>query len=292
MPKKLTQQEFIKRCQKIHSKKYDYTKTIYNGSKNFLTISCPIHGDFIQKAEIHLYGCGCPKCDPTNILGNNKFIEKANQIHNNKFDYSLVKYVKNNIPVDIICHIHGTFSQIPGAHLRGQGCPKCCNNKKRTTEDFIKLAKIKHGDKYDYSLVDYKNKRTKIKIICQKHGIFLQTPYVHLDGFGCKLCKSSRLEKYLSLKLQTLNIEYTTDKKFDKCRNKLPLSFDFYLPKINTLIECDGIQHYKPLKFFGGEERFEQQKINDNIKNKYCIDNNIKLIRVKNCKEIDELFFI
>lgn len=293
MPNRLTIDDFIKRSNKKHSNKYDYSKSVYINSKSKIIIICPIHGEFSQTSYDHYSGCGCPKCDPTKSMCNEKFIEKAKKIHGDKYDYKNVDYLKNNIKVEIICPIHGDFLQEPGSHLNGSGCPHCYSlNKRLTTEDFIKRCKNIHGSLYDYSLVNYKNKRTKVKIICNEHGVFEQKAYVHMQGHGCPFCNNSKLENYLRSKLIDLNINFEQNKKYDNCRNKLPLPFDFYLKDINCLIECDGIQHREPIDYFGGKERFEYQKINDSIKNKWCDINKIKLYRVKGFKEIDKLINI
>jgi len=290
MPKRYTTFEFIEKSKMIHGDKYLYDKSLYIGSKNDIVITCRIHGDFTQKPYNHLNGCGCQLCDPTNILGNGNFIKKSNMVHKNAYDYSLVEYIKNDIKVKIICKIHGIFEQKPEAHLRGQGCPKCSNNNRRTTEDFIIISKSIHGDSYDYDLVNYVNKRTKVIIKCKKHGVFEQLPYIHLKGFGCKLCHNSSMETHLMQKLKNMDIDFIKDFRFDECRNKLPLPFDFYLPEKNILIECDGIQHRESIKYFGGKKRLEYQKINDNIKNEFCMKKKLKLLRLKNIKEIDDAF--
>ncbi len=120
----------------------------------------------------------------------NEFINEAYIIHNNKYKYSLVNYKNNRIKVKIICPIHGVFEQSPTKHLSGQGCPKCTNNIKYTSKDFVNKANIIHDKKYDYSLVDYINNRIKIKIICPIHGVFEQTPNNHLSKKqGCPKCK-------------------------------------------------------------------------------------------------------
>jgi very-short-patch-repair endonuclease len=292
MPKKLTLSEFVKKSKEIHGDKYLYDKSVYVNTKTLLTITCKIHGDFLQKPENHFAKCGCQVCDPTNNLGTDKFIEKSKIIHSDIYDYSLVNYIKNDIKVSIICRIHGIFNQIPAAHLKGQRCPKCNNNNvKRTTEEFIQLSKDVHGDLYNYDLVDYKNKRIRVKIKCENHGIFEQLPYVHLNGANCPRCKSSAMEIYLRKKLLKLNINFIQNMRFDNCRNKQTLPFDFYLPEQNVLIECDGIQHHKSIEYFGGEERYQYQKINDSIKSNFCLEQNIKLIRVNNSFDIDHLSY-
>ena len=126
-------------------------------------------------------------------LTTESFIEKAKQVHGDKYDYSNVKYVGANNKVCITCPKHGNFYQIAAGHLRGQNCPICRNEKfslihKSTKENFIKKAKEIHGDKYDYSKVDYIDAKTKVCIICPEHGEFWQTPNSHLVGHGCFEC--------------------------------------------------------------------------------------------------------
>ena len=118
-----------------------------------------------------------------------EFIEKARKIHGDKYDYSKVNYTKNNVKVCIICPEHGEFWQRPDKHLAGHGCPNCCKTGiKSNTDDFIKKSREIHGDKYDYSKVEYINNRTKVCIICPEHGEFWQTPNSHLNGNGCFEC--------------------------------------------------------------------------------------------------------
>lgn len=120
----------------------------------------------------------------------NNFVEKANNIHNNKYDYSNVNYINNYSKVCIICPIHGEFWQQPSEHLKGFGCKLCSDNSRRkTTEEYIKEAHKIHGNKYDYSKVKYKNNKEKICIICKDHGEFWQQPIKHLKGQGCPHCK-------------------------------------------------------------------------------------------------------
>jgi hypothetical protein len=121
-------------------------------------------------------------------MTNEEFIEKAKKVHGDKYDYSLIEYKNNEAKVKIICKKHGVFEQAPNSHLR-HNCSKCIIDKLLSTnEEFIKKAKKIHGDKYDYSLVDYKGSHKKIKIICYTHGIFEQVPYSHLIGKGCNKC--------------------------------------------------------------------------------------------------------
>jgi len=119
-----------------------------------------------------------------------QFIEDAYCKHGDKYNYKLVDYKGSNNKVKIICSEHGVFKQIPNNHLNGNNCPKCSyiNRGCKSTKQFIIDARKVHGDKYDYSLVDYKNCKTKIKIICPEHGVFVQTPNNHLQGKDCYEC--------------------------------------------------------------------------------------------------------
>lgn len=128
------------------------------------------------------------KCSDTN-----KFIEKANKIHNKKYNYFKFIYINNHIKGIITCPIHGNFLQTPGNHLQYHECPKCAGNLKYTIEKFIEKSNKIHKNKYDYSEVKYINDNTKITIICPNHGKFLQKPYHHLDGKGCKKCQYEKL---------------------------------------------------------------------------------------------------
>jgi len=154
--------------------------------------------------------------------------------------------------------------------------------KRLTNEEYVNRAINVHGDKYEYSLVNYINSRTKIKIICKKHGEFEQTSIQHLKGSGCPKCSSNKSigEKKIFNYLISNNIDFIYQKRFDDCKNKSQLVFDFYLPKHNLLIEYDGIQHYKSIDFFGGDEKLKKRRINDYLKNEYSINNKINLLRI------------
>jgi len=127
------------------------------------------------------------------------FILKAKKIHENKYDYSKVNYINAKTKVKIICSEHGVFEQQPTNHLSGNGCPKCAG-KNKTNEKFIQQSKLIHGDRYNYSLVNYKNSLNKIIIGCKLHGNFMQSPSGHLQGFGCPKCvgKNKTTEEFIT----------------------------------------------------------------------------------------------
>lgn len=153
--------------------------------------------------------------------------------------------------------------------------------KRHTHDVFIELCKKVHGDLYDYSKVNYIRVMDKIIISCKKHGDFEQRAYSHLEGEGCPKCKMSKGERLIMDFLDENNIPYIPQKKFNDCKYKAELPFDFYFPDKNLCIEYDGIQHFMIIENWGGAEEFKLRKKKDKIKNKYCLDHNIKLERIK-----------
>ena len=279
---KLTKNEFINKSKNIHGNKYDYSLVEYVNMLTPVKIICEKHGIFEKIPNGHLYSKqGCPICSNKKIT-TEIFINKCKEIHGNKYDYNLVNYKNNYTKVELICKEHGSFYISPHHHIyKKQGCGKCVGLY-RTTEEFINKSKNIHGDKYDYSLVEYKKSHDKVKIICKKHNkIFEQTPANHLIGQGCPKCNESKGEKIIEEFLINNNIKYIKQYKFDNCKYKYKLPFDFYLPNYNTCIEYDGKQHFEIIKYWGGEDNFNKIKIRDEIKNNYCKINNIKLIRIK-----------
>jgi len=197
MSKKNTTKTFIEKAKQIHGDRYDYSKVSYTNNKTNITIICKKHGKFSQRPDKHLIGQGCPFCSKTMKSSNNSFIEKAKQIHGDRYDYSKVEYVNSHTKVCIICPEHGEFFQDPHNHLKGKGCPICSKsihkNKKYTTETFVQEANKVHNCKYDYSKTEYIDMLTKVCIICPKHGEFYQLPYLHLKGSSCKKCAHEEL---------------------------------------------------------------------------------------------------
>ena len=130
-----------------------------------------------------------------------EIIKRFCNANGDKYDYSKVEYVNARTKVCIICPEHGEFWVLPGDHLRGVGCPECNrirlrNGSRRfSKETFIKVAREKHGDKYDYSKVEYVDCRTKVCIICPEHGEFWQTPLSHLHTSGCPKCSKRYMDK-------------------------------------------------------------------------------------------------
>ena len=290
MGKKKTREGFIQDARKVHGDKYDYSKVHYVNSKTKVCIICPEHGEFWQAPSSHLQGRGCSKCkgDKTRercVSTKEEFIKKAKEVHKDKYDYSKVKYEKSNMKICIICPEHGEFWQTPNSHLSGYGCTKCgienrCEKRSSTKEIFIEKAKETHGDKYDYSKVDYVNCDTKVCIICKDHGEFWQKPNDHTKGAGCPKCNLSHMERSVMNYLDEVGITYDYQKRFDWLGRQ---SLDFYLPDYNVGIECQGRQHFFPVDFSGkGVEwackEFDKLISRDKRKKALCEKHGVKLL--------------
>lgn len=190
MSSKLTTEIFINKAKEIHGDKYDYSKVIYIKSKEKVKIICPLHGIFEQIPNSHLTKQGCATCAGNVKLTIDTFINRSNIVHNNYYIYDKVMYISLFKKIEILCPKHGLFNQRPADHLAGKGCVSC-GYEKLKIKDFASRARLVHSDKYNYQFVIYKNKTTEVKIICQIHGEFFQTPHNHLHGQGCQKCSEN-----------------------------------------------------------------------------------------------------
>lgn len=155
-------------------------------------------------------------------LSQEEVINRFELKHKDKYDYSLVEYKNQRTKVKIICKEHGIFEMITSLHFSGQGCAECAGVKKHTLATFIKKAKTIHKDKYDYSIVEYLDSRTKVKIICKEHGEFEQTPFNHMQGQHCPKCANILNGIYKRMSWDDF-IDKSTKKhgnKYDYCISK------------------------------------------------------------------------
>lgn len=282
-------ERFIEQATLIHKGKYDYSKVEYTSGRENVNIICPKHGVFPQTPTNHLRGAGCPKCKGGVRLSNEEFIKKAKNIHGDRYNYSMVVYQNARKKIRIICQKHGVFLQSPIDHLQGCGCAKCGieNNsiaRTSTTDEFIEKARKVHGEKYDYSNVDYTNNSTKVCIICPKHGEFWQTPANHLFRKGCPKCNASKLEESIREFLVDKGIEFVHQSKFEWLDKQ---SLDFFLPRYNVAIECQGIQHFRPTDFANRGKKWSELEFShilmlDEQKRKKCQEHGIRLLYYSN----------
>lgn len=284
-----TLESFIKKAIKIHNDKFDYSKVHYIDSMTKVCVICPKHGEFFQKPNDHLSGRGCKECynerrGNTQRSNKDEFIEKAKAVHGDKYDYSKVKYINTHTKVCIICPKHGEFLVDPASHLAGRQCRECAKierakNRTMSNEEFISKAKIVHGERYDYSFVKYCGTYKNVEIVCPTHGLFRQVASYHLSGNGCPKCKRSKLEEEIEQLLAKHNITFVSQYK----QQWLGLqSLDFYLPDYKVAIECQGEQHFKAIKLYGGEDGYERRVMLDENKRVRCEEQGIKIIYYSN----------
>jgi len=190
-----------------------------------------------------------------------QFIEEANLIHQNKYDYSQIIYEKMKIPIRIVCKLHGIFNQAPYHHLSGNGCPKCavllnCKTiKLKNSKDFVKKCLNIHGNLYDYSESEYLNSRNKIKIICKIHDGFSQIPNSHLNGNGCPKCT------HIISKPETEFLDYIGVKIINRQLNICKRKVDGFIPETNTIYEFLGDYWHGNPKVFIHDSLHPKRKI-------------------------------
>ena len=296
---KFTYEYFVRRAKEIHGNKYNYDKVIIKSHNDKVKIYCNKHQKyFFQRPYGHLDGKGCPICANENRNNGRKYtteiyIKKANEKHNNYYDYTKTKYVNSKSKIIIICKYHGEFSQVAAEHLQGKGCPKCAikrihNTKKLPFEQFVERANKIHNNKYIYDKISYDCYSKPVKIYCPKcNNWFIQKPSKHLKGQGCPKCKNMsygemKIEKWL----KSNKIKYETQKRFKNCNYIQQLRFDFYLPDYNLCIEYQGRQHYEEVEIFDNGESVELRQKRDEIKKQFCKNNNIKLLEIKYTENI------
>ena len=245
------------------------------GVMDKIKIICEKHGEFEQRIHNHFYiGSRCPKCSYSRSIEINKEVEYLLETKSIK----VLEYKGYRLKSIFLCENHGKFkSNIENAKLHG--CPKCSVDRNINIEidKFIKMSTSIWGKliEFDYDSLEYNGSRKKMRLFSFSTGWIEQLPGGHLSG--C-LPKRSSGEEILSNILSIRNVKYIKQKTFDGCFNIKKLRFDFYIPSLNTCIEYNGIQHYRPIEFFGGQDRYLDQIKNDNIKRKFCDKNGIKLI--------------
>lgn len=298
---------FLGKAMKVHGNKYKYEIERFEGTKKKVKIFCQKHGWFLQEAGAHLSGKGCIKCareknDSDKRFTQEQIIERFRESKGDDFNYSRVNYVNFNTKVTIGCMKHGWFEVTPNQFLTSKyGCHACWmenigkSNRRIQEDDFKKKASALHNNKYIYDKVHFNSVKDKVLITCPIHGDFEQIVYSHLKGIGCAKCKNfSGGEQKIERILGNLGVLFLEQYKIPNnsvfCKNK-NIYIDFFIPSISLAIEFNGKQHYAPIKYYGGEKAYNEQKERDYSLKKYCKEHKIKLIEIpyteyKNIEEI------
>lgn len=300
---------FVKKARAKHKDEYDYTlvREFEPAGEKVEIIHKKCSKSFFQTKNAHTSGDGCPNCFCPKVRTKEEFIKDAKSIYGDEYDYSEIDYIDTTVDIKIKCNsCDEYFWDRPSNHLHAnkynktfvKRCPNCKDfSRNLTTEEFIQKAVEIHGDNYDYSEVEYIDTKTKVKITCNRcDNKFEQTPNSHIakpaigkrNLGGCLSCsysgtKESYGERVIANYLTKNNIEFVRQYTHKDCKNDKSkcLRFDFYVESLNLLIEYDGEQHFRPIKFWGGDEIFEKVKLRDKIKNDWAYNNSINLIRFK-----------
>lgn len=274
--------KFIEKAKCKHDNKYDYSKVEYVNNHTKVTIICPVHGEFEQTPNTHLSGRGCPKCSMEKRLDTvDDFIKKSGI--NDRGIELIGEYTKSTEKTRFRCKTCGNeWETYPYKLTIQRGCPLCGHRGSGdmyayTTDDFIKKARLKHGNKYDYSKVDYKRNDIPVTIICPIHGEFEQKPIKHMTTNGCPKCNETALEIDVRVYCEKNSIKYIYQARSDVLPWLGLLTLDYYFPEYNVAIECQGRQHFMPINHFGGKDRFESGQTRDKLKYQKCIENNVKI---------------
>lgn len=269
----------------------------YVNAKTKISHYCQIHKyKWDTSPTTVLSGGGCPKCRSEKIsnklvLSKEEYLQKLKGT--NKYILPVDEYMNMKTPIMHKCLVHNlAWMTSPASVIQGCGCPNCRSEK-------ISNASLKTNEKYLTELLErninvvplekYIDGKTPILHKCLKDNyIWKIAPSYMLHNIGCPKCRYSKGEKIIADWLDDNNIEYKIQYRFDDCRDKRSLPFDFYLPDYNKIIEYDGLQHFKPVEYFGGEKDFKTTKNHDNIKNDYCKAHDIPLLRISYKQNIEE----
>ena len=251
-------EDFIKKAKKIHGNFYDYSKTEYEHSLKTVEIICPTHGMFSIRASNHINNKqGCPKCGNIKTKSKNRktiqsFIDEISDKDNfENYDFSnIVQFENIRSEIRPICKLHGEYTTTPRGVINSKyfGCRECKTKDDRfTTDDFVKISKQTHGDKYIYENVDYYKAHELVKITCKEHGDYECKPYIHMAGGGfCPKCTPfvSSYEMEISDFLKDIGIDdvENTVKKFDGISE-----VDIFSENHGVGIEFDGLYWHSEL---------------------------------------------
>lgn len=244
-----TQEDIIARFIEKHGAKYDYSKVVYDGLHTDVEIICPTHGSFMQAPSEHLTWGACPQCSKRMLKklpnATERLIEAFKETHGDKYDYTKVEYRGAGEKVEIVCPEHGSFFQLSRDHINGHGCTKCYTDTisdrcKKSTDEVINEFVAVHGDRYDYSRVEYKTTHDQVEIVCKEHGPFFQVAKTHVGGCGCPLCvnlKNPKANQEIAELVRSFGHTPIREYQFNGDRR----SIDVFEPETSLGIEHNGL---------------------------------------------------
>lgn len=303
-PRRYTTESFKERLKEVYGDRFCLDKVVYGGAYENITLVCPIHGDFTVRACSAARGDAvCRKCSSIqrslkSRIPFEEVIDRIHELHPTLVIDPSQEYLGTHSKINVVCPKHGEFLMTPNSLLSGQRCPKCGKESmkeknRHNLEWLIEKSKEIHGDKYTFEKFVFVNTKTKGIVTCRKHGDFEITPDKLIYAKrGCPNCSSSKLETSFKMLLEKNNEEFIWQYR-PKWLNLQ--SLDFFLPKHNIAIECQGIQHYSPTRFGGISEeeaikRLDYVKELDNRKKLLCEENNINVLYLRYDDDINSFY--
>lgn len=304
--KRWSTEEFIAKARLVHGERYDYSQVDYKHGNTKIQLGCARHGCYLQAPRAHLAGQDCPKCGRADAAEKRKvtearFLARVRQVHGDKYKY--LSWSGREEPVLVECAVHGKFKMAHDLLIQGRGCPKCSfarigKNARYTTAEFIELAIEQHGDKYDYSEVDYQTNDQPVTLFCPHHGRFDQRASSHLKGHGCPACNASKGEIAVTNWLDDHDVSYLHQWTDHDCiAVERGARFDFYLPDHKVIVEYDGKQHHEALPNMCGSPQTPKQaravlkkiQLSDSNKDAWAAKNNYQMIRIRYDESVTEV---
>lgn len=285
MSKRVTKNEYIKKIKALVGNDYSLIGE-FNGLSTKAKFKCNKCGNiFYSTPNNFVYKhCRCPICKENNHAKSPEKFSSEFKIAS-KGEYTQIsKYVRSHTKIMVRHNVCGhKYEVTPHEFLSGRRCPYCFGNKRKTTKEFS--DEVYRDTNGEYKVCsEYINNKEKVKMkhtLC--NSIYEVTPHDFISGNRCPKCRASKGEKLIESILKELNVNYECQKIFKGCTTGIKnsyLKFDFYIQDFNLIIEYDGIQHFKPIDWFGGKSSFDAQKQRDDIKNRFAHDNNILIIRI------------
>lgn len=296
----MTKEKFIEKCKKTHEVEYLYDKipeSFNTKEKPYFEIGCPICNEYWKvRYDQFQKGSNCPNCSKTGRKVKEENFEKIKELHP---ELKFIKFEGTTGRCTFVCEKHGVQSLSTASLLReSSACPLCQKEEQAMIkEEFVELATNLYNDKYSYDQVEeYTPANSILKIKCNKcDTVFLKKRRIFLTGNTCCPVCDKKSMGNIKIKnfLKKENIVFEEEKRFDDCKYKNTLPFDFYLPEENILIEYQGIQHYS-VQRFGGMSlekaiiNFEEQQIKDRIKEEYATKKGISFLKIDYNENIEE----
>lgn len=283
MPKRKTDAEFKKEVYDLVGDEYVFLEP-YQGALINIKVKHNKCGNVYEVRPSNFINAGerCPKCFGSHKRTNTQFKKEIFDLVGDEYTF-LDSYVNTHTKLRVKHNKCGnTYEVRPIAFIKhNTRCPFCYGNPKKTDAKFRQEVYDLVGDEYVF-LEPYVNNYTKIKVKHNKCGNTYVVKPTHFidDGTRCPFCHMPKSEEYIAKILDTFNIKYEIQKTFDDLRDAQPLSYDFYIPDQNILIEYQGRQHYQPVDLYGGEDLLEYQQKHDKLKSDYAKGNGYNLIAV------------